>query len=586
MYLDFEVEIPSVSNKITYRKKNGKCYVYYEYDRIYDPQKQYTAVKRTMIGRRSEIDPSMLVPNQNFLKYFPDVELPEERQRSARSSCLRVGTNIVLQKLIRESGVKTILQKYFKEKDLELLLDLASYSIIMESNVAQYYPDYAYNHAIYTEGMKIYSDSKVSDFFKSITDEQTIGFLNSWNEIKDHREKIYVSYDSTNKSCQAGDLDIVEYGHAKVEQGAPIFNYSIAYDTKNQVPLYYEAYPGSLNDMSQLQFMIDRASGYGYKKIGFILDRGYFSKKNLDYMEEYGYSFVIMLKGMKSLVKELVLEVQGSFEKRRLNFIDEYKVHGITVSRRLYATDERDRYIHIYHSREKENAECCQIEAKLSQMRKFMQMHTNELREFGPAFNKYFELLYDKEEKKFMVPIERTTVIDDEMRLCGYFCIITSEKMTAEEAIHLYKSRDVSEKLFLGDKSFLGNNCLRVSTDEAASAKIFIEFIALILRCRLYTELKEMKKELDKSPNYMTVPAAIKELEKIEMVRQLDTVYRLDHGVTAKQKNILKAFGMDAEYIKYMTQKISDKLKAATTVKKEEEDNGKNCENEYSGTED
>ena len=45
--------------------------------------------------------------------------------------------------------------------------------------------------------------------------------------------------------------------------------------------------------------------------------------------------------------------------------------------------------------------------------------------------------------------------------------------MSAKEAINLYKSRDASEKL-------------------------------------------------DQKPNYMTVPAAIRELEKIEMVRQLD----------------------------------------------------------------
>lgn len=37
----------------------------------------------------------------------------------------------------------------------------------------------------------------------------------------------------------------------------------------------------------------------------------------------------------------------------------------------------------------------------------------------------------------------------------------------------------------------------------------------------------------------MTVPAAIKELEKIELTRQADNVYRLDHAVTKTQKNIL-----------------------------------------------
>ena len=58
----------------------------------------------------------------------------------------------------------------------------------------------------------------------------------------------------------------------------------------------------------------------------------------------------------------------------------------------------------------------------------------------------------------------------------------------------------------------------------------------MIVRCKMYIKLKEEMKKPDKKPNYMTVPAAIKELEKIEMVRQLDNIYRLDHAVTANQK--------------------------------------------------
>ena len=52
-------------------------------------------------------------------------------------------------------------------------------------------------------------------------------------------------------------------------------------------------------------------------------------------------------------------------------------------------------------------------------------------------------------------------MIEKENSLSGYFCIITSEKMTANEALKLYKSRDASEKLFRGDKSYLGDKSLR-----------------------------------------------------------------------------------------------------------------------------
>ena len=156
-----------------------------------------------------------------------------------------------------------------------------------------------------------------------------------------------------------------------------------------------------------------------------------------------------------------------------------------------------------------------------------------------------------------------TPVANKLMDLAGYFCIVTSEKMSAKEAIELYKSRDVSEKLFRGDKSYLGNKSIRVYSEESARAKIFVEFVAMIVRCKMYIKLKEEMKKLDKKLNYMTVPAAIKELEKIEMVRQLDNIYRLDHAVTANQKVILKAFGLDANSIKYFASELSKELKEA-----------------------
>ena len=48
----------------------------------------------------------------------------------------------------------------------------------------------------------------------------------------------------------------------------------------------------------------------------------------------------------------------------------------------------------------------------------------------------------------------------------------------------------------------------------------------------------------------MTVPAALKELDKIEIIRQADGVYRLDHAVTATQKDILQSFNLTAASVK------------------------------------
>lgn len=129
---------------------------------------------------------------------------------------------------------------------------------------------------------------------------------------------------------------MVEFGQPKDDQGKEIFNYSIAYDRNNREPLFCEAYPGSIVDISQLQFTLEKAKGYGYRKAGFILDRGYFSKDNIRFMDENGYDFVIMVKGMKKLVRELVLQKRGTFEDNRKNSIRAYKVSDTTVKHKLY----------------------------------------------------------------------------------------------------------------------------------------------------------------------------------------------------------------------------------------------------------
>ena len=503
----------------------------------------------------------MMLPNENYLKYFPDEDLPEINERAKRSSCLRIGAWLVIRKIMDEYRFTDILEKYISKKDLGLVLDLAAYSIISENNAGQYYPDYAYNHPLFSNEMHIYSDSRVSDLLQSMTTEMSAGFLNDWNSARDHREKIYISYDSTNKNCQAGELEIVEYGHAKVDTGAPIFNYSIAYDTQNKEPLFYEEYSGSINDESQLEFMIGKAAGYGYKKIGFILDRGYFSRGNINCMDKYGYHFVIMVKGMNKLVNSLILEMKGSFENKWAQHIDDYDFYGTTIKRKLYETDTKERYFHLFHSSAKEGEERALLAKKLRKMKAHLMQHTNEVIEFSSGFKHYYRLHYNEQNGAFQFPEDRTDVIELENDLSGYFCIITSEKMTAKEALNLYKSRDTSEKLFRGDKSYLGDKSLRIYGDTAAESKIFIEFLALIVRNRMYNCLKDERLTLDSRPNYMTVPAAIRELEKIEMVRLTDNRYRLDHAVTATQKTILKAFGMDAPLVKYHAEEISKILK-------------------------
>ena len=577
MYYDFSVPVPKEKGKILFKKKGNSSYVLYEYEREYKKDKQYVIPKRSIIGKLLSDNSERMFPNENYQKYFPNAVLPEERSEAYRSCCLRIGSYVAIQKILQEYELPAMLKKRLG-KDSGLFLDLVSYMIVDEDNAGQYYPDYAFCHPLFSEGMRIYSDVKISRLLNSITREQSIGFLDDWNHRRDHKQRIYISYDSTNKNCQAGDVDIVEFDKAKVDKGLPIFNLGIAFDQTNRVPLFYEEYPGSITDVSQFRYMVDKVIEYDYKKIGFILDRGYFSKENIMYMDGNNYPFIIMVKGCKVLVSSIVEKNLHTFETDRDCSIRAYKVYGKTVFGRLYEDDVRDRYFHIYFNPSRQAGEREKLEQMLDKYKLMFKKHEGMEACFGKPCEEFFTLKYDRKHR-FLYAEEKKDVIKKALNLCGYFCIVTSEEMTAEEALIKYKGRDISEKLFRADKSYIDSKSMRVHSSEAVSAKIFVEFVALIVRNRLYNLLKEAIIRMESDPKYMTVPAALRELEKIEMVQRSKGLYRLDHAITKKQKIILSSFGLDESIVRSKAVEIGRQLADSNFHVQTEEDD-ENGENE------
>ena len=108
------------------------------------------------------------------------------------------------------------------------------------------------------------------------------------NHLTAHTFSSFHSY-SIIKNSDFGDIDIVEYEKTKDGKGLPVFNLSIAMDKTPRVSLFYEESSGSVTDVSQFTFVVDKVIGYRYNEIGFVLDSGYFSKANLPYINESDY---------------------------------------------------------------------------------------------------------------------------------------------------------------------------------------------------------------------------------------------------------------------------------------------------------
>ena len=136
--------------------------------------------------------------------------------------------------------------------------------------------------------------------------------------------------------------------------------------------------------------------------------------------------------------------------------------------------------------------------------------------------------------------------IKEELRKIGFFFILTSEDMDAAKTLDIYRGRDNIEKMFRSLKSGIDFNKVRVHTTESLKSKVFITFVAMIVRNEMFQKMEDLRKKNRKA---YTVPGILSELENIECTRNSVGKYRRKYALTSKQKQILKQFGMDEKYI-------------------------------------
>ena len=553
------VDYPHDNHKVTKKMaENGKYYVRLETDRKYNPEKKYNVPVRVTIGVLDENDNTKMHPNENFKIYFPDVKIEKEDEESNRSQCLRVGAYSLIKNMFNETKLNDIINPLFKDKG-GLIKDLVSYEIIEESNVMQHFEDYEYNHPLFNENMHIYSDSSVSDLLsKNITPDDINTFINAWTKINKSKGKVYISYDSTNSNCQAMDIDLCEMGHAKLNPAKPIVNLSIAFDEDNKIPLFYELYSGSIPDISCIETMINKAKGFGFNDACFILDRGYFSKNNIRNIVKQGYDFLIAARNKEGFIDDLISECDLSFKSNRKNRVNNQNIYGTSYKKKLFGLND-EVYVHVFFNAGKYPSILQNVENDIA-------IHAERLNKLkfeivDPDFkDQYHELIIDKD-NKLIAFRENEKVIEDIEKYLGYFVLITSEKMTYAEAFNKYSGRDQSEKLFKSGKSFLGGDAYRVHTKQSLESKTLITFIALIIRNAIYNKLMSEKYLINEPDNNIfSVPEAIKQLEKVEMIKYNDT-YRLSSALSRNQKKLLKAFNMNSGSILMEAQYIANILK-------------------------
>ena len=553
-------------------KRNDNKYVYHVISSTYIPARKYNKDVKKCIGKLCDDDSSSMWPNENFELYYPGIIaataiLPEP---PALSDTLRVGTYAVLRHIAKQEGLTQILENVHGVEDAGRIFDIMLYLITAQSAAFVHYEPFMRSHLM--ESCEIISDVTISKLLKeAVGEDNRHEMLRQWNKShSSDANMIYIGYDSTNFPCE-GEISLAEFGAAKEDESRPQINLAITVSQKDTTPLDYEVYPGSIVDMSECAYMLQRMHDYGYRNVGFMFDRGYYTEPNFKYLDGNHFDFIMMAQEDTVFIRDLISEHAEKLKNDTSLFIASHDISGITVRRVLYG---KERFFHLYYDDIKASISRRQLQSRIGALKVSLDKLVNTRLRKNACLSDYdawFELEISEitEQKKTKKQSSRSTgkdrsddkkirvlngyalkqeVIKKQLDSYGFFCIVASKEKDCCAVLENYRGRDNIEKFFRSIKWGMDFKTPAVHSDEAAEGKIHLMFLAGILRNRLLQISRRIKVET-KNKRSFTVPGIIDQLEMIECTRNPHNTYTRRYALTSRQKTILNALGMSEQSI-------------------------------------
>ena len=538
-------------NKTKIQPRNGFNYVYVVVDKKYNPGKKNYTEKRVCIGRM--IDDQYMEINDVFAQYYPDADLVKSEQvnENKKSKVVKIGATALLKKIFEDLKLDTYIKNTFANGDglaidiSNTVFNLASYMIINESAAFQYYSHFARNH--YVMKSSVTNDVDISRFIKEeISNKEVIlNFNRTWFENNVNNDNIYLSIDGTNINFEAEGVTLCEMGNAKDDETKPVIGLTYAFNHTNSRPLAYDVYKGSIVDMSHIREFLKKLDDFGLYKVSLILDRGYFSKNNIDVIMKECKGFIMMTKDNSKVIKEKTEEARAIINDVRY-YLPEYEVYGLTLKGKLFKQDldGEERYFHIYFDEERKVKQKKNLFSEIKELLKQEAKWMNKKYDKEKHNKKTLKYILDEENNIKNIEIDEEYV-NEIINDYGYFCIVSSMELTPSDAIRIYRNRDEIEKVYKILKTHLEMDKIRVHSNASVRGKFFIAFIASIIRNELLQKIKTQR-ILDSKNN--TVPAIIQELDDIEAIINSKDNYVLDTSLTSKQRKINTTFNINTNF--------------------------------------
>jgi transposase len=241
-----------------------------------------------------------------------------------------------------------------------------------------------------------------------------------------------------------------EKGYSPGNIGKSQIRLIYAYSREQRLPIYFMVAPGSTSDKSAFGAALDEIGGKGCT---IILDKGFFSAKNIELMD--GMDFIVPLQ--KNTV--LVPAEMKAFAAYELNMHNNFAYH----KRVIYVTEvKQDKFkgcsLYVYYDCER-------------------RQHLME---------NYFKKIQSKDGT---VPEELMEQVAAKTAGLGVSALLTSLSTPAQQIYLDYKTRWAIEQMFDTHKNTLGFDMKYEASYHVQEGWAFIEFLALLSYHKIYGQL-------------------------------------------------------------------------------------------------
>ncbi len=521
------------------KKINGIEY-WYEDIPYYDKEKKQIRHRSKYVGRNVKGKPVRVrdALNSSDENSSEDILLPSSKPINAYN----YGEFLPLQKIIDELNIEKYLGDLFNEKDRNMILAMAFNRVIRPTpmyNLKTWYE----NSALFLQWPELPLKSQnISNLLAKVGDSD-IPSLFMGKMLRSLGTKSTLMYDLTSLSSYSQLINLLEYGYNRDDSDLPQLNLSMIVDKEKGIPVMYDIYPGSIVDVTTLKNTIKKIKAYGVENFTLVMDRGFFSKGNIEELLHEKIPFIMPATMTLKSVKELMSSAQKDIENpeylhkfnKKPIFVKpvtleqkEFKIDGYCFYDPKRELEEKDTfYSRLYDVKKKLE------ETTIPGWRNAEEVFKERAREMASFYS------WKKIDDHFRINIKKNAVSKRVNRMGKFFLFYYGERDWIE-CLTVYRERDIVEKGFKVMKNDVQSLPLNTNKDSTTRGFIFVCFIGLIIRTRLLNMMRETKIIED-----YTVQSLLLELEKIRKI-ELQNGKVIVTELTRKQKQIIEKLNLCA----------------------------------------